>query len=299
MRLLEVLRKSAAYLEERGVESPRLQVEWMLAQALRVPRLQLYLQFERLLSEAELEFMRAAVRRRGRREPLQHILGTAAFCGLELEVGPAALVPRPETELLGERARIWLEQRAGEARALPVTALDWGTGTGCLALHLAASVPGADVVAVDRSPEALALAGRNAARHGLTGRVRWLESDGCSALPPESTFDLVVSNPPYIATRDIDGLAPEVRDHDPRLALDGGEDGLRFQRQLAVELRGRLRAGGRVMVEFGDDQGPAVAAVFSGEGWIVEAIECDYSGRQRFLVAHRPNDAPLPEQEGP
>lgn len=303
MRLLEVLQKSAAYLEERGVESPRLQVEWMLAQALRVPRLQLYLQFERLLSEAELGFLRTAVRRRGRREPLQHILGTAVFCGMELETGPAALVPRPETELLGERARVWLERRVRErpeeSGAARVTALDWGTGTGCLALHLAFSVPGADVVAVDRSPEALALAGRNAARHGLTGRVQWLESDGCAALPPEATFDLVVSNPPYIPTRDIDGLSPEVRDHDPRLALDGGEDGLRFQRQLAGELAGRLRAGGRVMVEFGDDQGPAVAGVFSGEGWIVEAIECDYSGRQRFLVAHRPNDAPPPEKEGP
>lgn len=301
MRILEVIQRSSTYLEERGVESPRRQVEWMLAHVLGVPRLQLYLQFERELAGPPLEAMREAVRRRGKREPLQHILGTAAFCGLEFGVGPDALVPRPETELLAERAWTWLGARIssrgeGGSTAL-VSALDWGTGTGCLAICLAVKAPGAEVVAIDRSPAALVLARRNGERHGLGERIRWIESDGCAALPEGQSFDLIVSNPPYIPTREIAGLAPEVRDHDPRAALDGGEDGLLLQRRLAAELPARLRSGGIVMVEFGDDQGPGVAGVFSDAGWIVEGIQCDYSGRQRFLLARRPDGEGSAEKE--
>ena len=302
MRLLEVIQRSAAFLEERGVESPRLQVEWLLASVLRVPRLQLYLQFERTLGDDQLAAIRDAVRRRGRREPLQHILGTAVFCGLELEVSRDALVPRPETEIMAEQGWKWLASRIASADPDPTrswTALDWGTGTGCLALALAANVPGSEVVAVDRSPAALALARRNGERLGLNGRIRWVESDGCAALEPVRTFDLVVSNPPYIPTGEIETLDPEVKDHDPRLALDGGTDGLEVQRRLAVELAGRMRPGGRLLVEYGDEQGPGVAAVFSSSGWIVDALECDYSGRQRFLRARRPDGIPVDEPRAP
>jgi release factor glutamine methyltransferase len=287
VRLLEVIQKSTAFLTERGVESARLQVEWILAASLGVPRLQLYLQFERVLGEAELGKVREAVRRRGRREPLQHVLGTAVFCGLEFEVGPGALVPRPETELLAERGWQWLGKRlsAGGGREGCARVLDWGTGTGCLAVTLAVRVPQARVVALDISPAAAELARRNVARHGVSERVRVWEGDGAGGLAEGERFDLVVSNPPYIPTGEIAGLEPEVREFDPKVALDGGADGLEFYRRLAVEMRSRLEPDGAMLWEFGDGQGPAVVSVLETAGWIVAERHKDYSGRERFLMA--------------
>lgn len=287
MRLLEVIQKSTAFLTERGVESARLQVEWILAASLGVPRLQLYLQFERVLGEAELGKVREAVRRRGRREPLQHVLGTAVFCGLEFEVGPGALVPRPETELLAERGWQWLGTRllAGEGREGAVRVLDWGTGTGCLAVTLAVRVPQVRGVGLDISPAAAELARRNVARHGVSERVRIWEGDGSVGLAEGERFDLVVSNPPYIPTAEIAGLEPEVRDHDPKVALDGGADGLEFYRRLAVEMKSRVEPDGAMLWEFGDGQGPAVVALLEAAGWIVAERHKDYSGRERFLMA--------------
>lgn len=286
VRLLEVIQRGTAFLEERGVESPRLQVEWILAHHLRVPRLQLYLQFERDLDGAPLDAVRESIRRGGRREPLQHILGTAVFCGLEFAVGTDVLVPRPETEVLAEFAVRWLQARAAAAGA-SVSVLDWGTGSGCLAVVLAKRVPAARVVAVDRSSAALARAVGNARRLEVEERVRWVEGNGCLALGPDETFDLIVSNPPYIPSAEIATLAPEVRDFDPRQALDGGADGLDFYRRLAEELPVRLRPGGCAMLEFGDDQAGAIRSLWTAAGWIVDAVERDYSGRDRFLVARR------------
>lgn len=287
VRLLEVIQKSTAFLTERGVESARLQVEWILAASLGVPRLQLYLQFERVLSETELGKVREAVRRRGRREPLQHVLGTAVFCGLEFEVGPAALVPRPETELLAERGWQWLGTRVAAAggREAGVRVLDWGTGTGCLAVTLAVRIPTAKVVGVEISTAAAELARRNAARHGMAERVGIWEGDGSAGLAEGERFDLVVSNPPYIPSGEISGLEPEVRDFDPKVALDGGADGLDFYRRLAVELRGRVMPDGAMLWEFGEGQGPAVTLLLESAGWIVAERHKDYSGRERFLMA--------------
>ena len=221
------------------------------------------------------------VRRRGRREPLQHILGTVSFCGLEIRTGPQALVPRPETELLAERAWRFLGSVPGAARA----ALDFGTGTGCLAIALAVNVPSARLVAVDISADALALARRNAEAHGVADRIEWGRGDGFAPLAADLRFDLVVSNPPYISTAEIETLQREVRDFDPRPALDGGPDGLEFFRRLARETAGWLKPGGRLMCEFGDGQAEALRKIFSAENWIVEAVEEDYSRRPRVLVA--------------
>jgi release factor glutamine methyltransferase len=283
MRLLEAIQKGAEFLASKGVDSPRLQAELLLAHVLQVPRLQLYLQFERMLDDSQVQAARELLRRRGQRQPLQHLVGTVSFCGIELESTPAALIPRPETELLAEQAWQWL-QACGQ----PVpAALDFGTGTGCLAIALALHCPAARVWALDISAVALALAGRNAARAGVTDRVHLREGDGFQALTEDGPvrFDLVVSNPPYIPTAEIEALQPEVRDHDPRPALDGGADGLDFYRQLAREAGAWLRPGGRLMLELGDGQADPVAREFTLHKWVVEEIRADYSSRPRILSA--------------
>ncbi len=278
----EIIQKSTDYFAKRGVDSPRLQIELILAHVLSVPRLNLYLDLDRRLDEVVLERVRELTRRRGTREPLQHILGSASFCGIELRVNRNALIPRPETELLAELG--WEFLAEAKAVAQPV-ALDFGTGSGCLAIALAAKCPTALVHALDISEAALALARENAVRHGLEGRVQFHLGNGFAALPAGLQIDLVVANPPYIASNEIASLQPEVRDHDPRLALDGGGDGLDFYRRLAAESRAWLAPGGRIMLEFGDGQAEQIAAIFVEHKYVVHAVTPDYSGRPRNLIA--------------
>jgi release factor glutamine methyltransferase len=282
--VLEVIQRSTDYLAKKGVESPRLQIELLLAHVLGLPRLQLYLNFERPLTGPELATLRELVRRRGDREPLQHLTGSASFCGFEIAVNRDVLIPRPETELLAERA--W--QLLAMLNPQPATVLDFGTGSGCLAIAVAAKCPAAVVHALDVSPAALAVARANAARHGLDGRVHFFQGDGFGALPAGVRFDLTVANPPYIPTAEIATLQPEVRDFDPRLALDGGPDGLDCVRRLAAEGGAFLQPAGRLMMEFGDGQGRAVEAVFAARGWGTEPLVADLSGRDRFLIARPP-----------
>jgi release factor glutamine methyltransferase len=279
--VLEIIQKSTAFLTGKGVESPRLQSESILAHVLQLPRMQLYLNFQRELSEPEISSCRELVRRRGRREPLQHVLGSTSFCGLEIRVNRHALIPRPETEQLVALAESFLDRLDASAP----TVLDLGTGTGCIAIALAAQVPSAVIVASDLSAEALNLARANAAAAGLQNRIPFLQGDGFQSLPTGTCFDLIVSNPPYIPSGEIGSLQPEVRDHDPRLALDGGPDGLAFYRMLASMAPGRLTPAGGLMVEFGDGQAGAINAILAGENWIVEPPVPDYSGRERFLIA--------------
>ncbi len=283
MTVLEAIQKSAGFLAKKGVDSPRLQSELLLAHTLGVPRLNLYLNFERTLSAKELDATRELVKRRGAREPLQHLTGSTSFCGLEMKVNRHVLVPRPETEILAERARQFLAALPGASPA----ALDLGTGSGCLAIHLAAHIPAAKVLAVDISPAALVVARENATRHRVADRIGFFAGDAFAPLPPGLAFDLVVCNPPYIASGEIAGLQPEVRDFDPHVALDGGEDGLDFYRRLAVEAAPFLRVEGRLMVELGDGQGDLVREIFTARGWTVESVEPDLSGRIRLLVAQR------------
>ena len=189
-------------------------------------------------------------------------------------------MPRPETELLAERACQFLST----LNSRPSTCLDFGTGTGCLAVALAVKVTGASVQAVDISSDALALARQNAEAHRVADRIQFWAGDGFAALPAGLQFDLIVSNPPYVPSAEIATLQPEVRDFDPRAALDGGPDGLDFYRRLAREAGPRLKPGGKLMLEFGDGQADALREMFSGN-WIVEVVEEDYSRRPRVLVA--------------
>jgi release factor glutamine methyltransferase len=280
--VLEVIQRSAEFLSKKGVESPRLQVELLLAHVLQMPRMKLYLNFERVLIETELEKLREFVKRRGNREPLQHIVGTANFCGLEFLVNRHVLIPRPETEILAERAWKFLSTLASASKAL-----DFGTGSGCLAVMLAKKSPNVEIHALDISAEAIAIARENAKRHEILERIQFHHGNGFNALPQKTEFNLIAANPPYIASAEIATLEPEVRDYDPKSALDGGMDGLDFYRLLANESRERLAIGGRLMVEFGEGQAEAIQKIFEEQNWVVEAVERDYTQRERFLIARR------------
>ena len=288
MTVLEAIQRSTEFLVKKGVDSPRLQTELLLAHLLKQPRMRLYLEFERVLTPAEVDGFRELIRRRGQREPLQHIVGSTSFCGLEIAVSRDALIPRPETELLAERGWTFLNQLS-TSNQQPSTAMDLGTGSGCLAIALACKCPAAEVYAIDISPGALALARQNAARHGVAERIRFLQGDGFAALPQEARFDLIISNPPYIPSGEIASLQPEVRDYDPHPALDGGADGLDYGRRLAAECVPFLKPHGRVMLEFGDGQAEGLRKILQQQMWIVEAVEEDYSHRPRLMIARRSN----------
>lgn len=283
MTVLEVIQRSTEFLAKRGVDSPRLQVELMLAHVLKLPRLQLYLNFERKLDEAQLTTLRAMVQRRGTREPLQHILGSVSFCGVEISVNRHVLIPRPETEQLAELAVQFLKA-AGSSDASRLSVLDLCTGSGCLAVYLALKCPQAKVSATDVAGEAIETARGNAAAAKVDS-ISFSQGDLFSALPAGSRFDLIVSNPPYIPSEEIATLQPEVRDHDPRLALDGGGDGLAFYRRIVAESSVWLKPGGCLMLEFGDGQGPALMKLFASAEWRSQRLEKDLSGRERFFIA--------------
>ena len=295
MTVLEIIQRSTEFLQQKGVESPRLQIEWMLAHVLQMPRLKLYLNFDRALVEPELNRLRDMVRRRAAREPLQHILGTTSFCGLEMKCSRAALIPRPETEILAEHGWKFLnvlpvcnrQGADGQLQTGRTLALDLGTGTGCIAIALAAHAPLTAVHAVDVSADALALAQENAVANKAAERIAFHLGDGFNVLPAGLKFDLIASNPPYIAAAEITTLQPEVRDFDPRIALDGGADGLDFYRRIAREAGAWLQPGGRLMVEFGGGQAGDVEKIFSDEKWIVVEIVADYSPQPRILIARQ------------
>jgi release factor glutamine methyltransferase len=278
--VLEAIQKSADFLGKKNVESPRLQVELLLAHLLKMPRMKLYLNFDRVLTPAETDALRELVKRRGRREPLQHIAGSTSFCGHEIAVSRHALIPRPETELLAEAGWTFL----ATFNLQPATILDFGTGTGCIAIALAAKCPTTKIIALDISPEALALAEENSIRNNVVERIEFLQGNGFAAISENSAFDLIISNPPYISSAEIETLQPEVRDFDPRAALDGGADGLDFYRMFASKAKPFLKPDGKVMLEFGDGQADAIRKIFENEKWIVEAVREDYSQRARILI---------------
>ena len=277
--MLSVIQATTPFFQKNGVDSPRLNIEHLLAHVLGKKRMELYLEFDRQLTDQELEPLRALVKRRAAGEPLQHLLGTAEFHGRTFGCDKRALIPRPETEQLCELVLAdlcHLPSAIGHRRVLDV-----GTGSGVIALTLAAAWPAAQVEAVDLSADALALARENAARLGLAERVRFSRSDLLAEVAGE--FDLIVANLPYIDTAEIAQLAREVR-HDPRTALDGGARGLeifaRFFPQAARHLRGRLA------LEIGHDQSAALTDLLAAHNFQDIRAVSDYQGRNRFLFAH-------------
>lgn len=269
---LKVLTWTKEYLAGKGVENARLEAEWLLCEALALDRVGLYLNFDKPLSDAELTTFRQMVARRAKREPLQHILGTQEFMGLEFKVSPAVLIPRHDTETLLQEA----------LRVAPnaATALDIGTGSGCVAISLAKNLANTGVVSVDISAEALELAAQNAADNGV--QVDFRQGSIFEPVAGER-FDLIVSNPPYIPTADLAGLEPEVRDYEPRTALDGGADGLVFYRQIITQAAEHLTARGWLLVEIGIGQGEQVKELFASAGFSAIFTANDPGGIERVV----------------
>lgn len=279
--VLEIIQKSSEFLSARGVESARLNAELLIGHALELKRMQLYLQFERLLTEPELEKIRPLVKRRSQREPLQYIIGTVEFGGLKLKVDRRALIPRPETELL-------IEKIVGLCVQPPQSVLDLGTGTGAIALALSKAFSEAQITAVDVSPEALALAAENVLASGFGPRVRLINSAWFKELQPEDRFELIVSNPPYLTDAETDAAAPEVRGHEPRSALVGGLDGLVDLREIISAASPFLAPGGLLALETGIAQHAELMTLAAAHGF--ERIESgrDLTGRDRFIFAWKP-----------
>ncbi|MDT8440228.1 MAG: peptide chain release factor N(5)-glutamine methyltransferase [Desulfuromonadales bacterium] len=272
--VLRILKWTADYFGRSGIDSPRLDAELLLAAALDLDRVGLYLNYDRPLQESELDRYRAAVRRRIRQEPVAYILGRTEFWSLDLKVGPDVLIPRADTEVL-------VEEILAVTSRPHMRLLDIGTGSGAIALAVAHERPDWRVTAIDLSPAALAIARGNADNLGLAGQITFAVAD--LAALPAGPFDLLVSNPPYIPTGDWQTLMPDVRDHEPRLALDGGADGLTAYRLLAGQAPQLLAPGGWLLVEVGQGQAAAVAELFAAAGLDRVGVRDDYAGIARVV----------------
>jgi len=283
MNVLDVLQSTAAYFKKRGIENPRLNAEHLLSHTLGRTRMELYLEFERTLGEAELAPLRELVRRRGEGEPLQHLLGTVEFCGHTFLCDKRALVPRPETEQLVELLIADLGPRIAHSRIV-----DIGTGSGVIALSLAKEFPESEIFATDVSEDALAIARENSARLGLSGHVQFRKSDLLENL--DEKFDLIVANLPYIATQDRHTLSREVL-HDPEVALFAGAHGDEFMRELIEQAPPRLHPGGMLALEIGFDHSEALLSALAEKNYRDICSKNDYSGVTRFLFARYGQDS--------
>lgn len=274
--IAESLIKAGSILAANGVAEPRREAVSLLMLAMERDRTFLYAHPESALSSDELKNFDSLVQRRAKREPLQYISGVQEFYGLDFEVTPDVLIPRPETELLVERSIEILSHRS-DKRFCEV-----GTGSGCIAVSILRRVAGSSAVGLDVSHEALVIARRNADKHDVGDRLRLSESDLFSALADEK-FDLILSNPPYVPDGDITRLQPEVRDFEPRLALMGGPDGLSVIRGIVTHAPRFLRPGGVLLMEIGLDQSEKVVEMFDLSRWRSPELFPDLQGIPRLL----------------
>lgn len=283
--IAEACEKLAQAFRQSGIEEAPADARILVAHALSLTRAQLLAQSDRELEPREVDAISSRAARRLSREPVSRIVGNREFWGLKLDVTPAVLDPRPDTETIVEAALDWLTTRGLRQEKLRV--LDIGTGSGALLLALLSELPNAVAIGTDLSTDALSIARGNARRHELASRCHFVCCNVAAAL--RGPFELIVSNPPYIATGEIGQLAPEVRDHDPRLALDGGTDGLDIYRAIANDARRLLAERGRLIVELGQGQSDQVSRLFTEAGLAVdEEPRRDLSGINRALIARTP-----------
>ena len=281
LALVEVLKRTEAWLRQHGVDTPRLDAELLMAHVLGLKRLQLYLAHDRPLSPEELASLRALMKRRGNREPLAYILGSRAFHRIELDVKPGVLIPRADTEALVNAAVEWIGQPAD-----PVYVADVGCGSGAVGLALATELPALRVYAIDLMPIPVEVTKANAAKLGLSSRVGVLRGSLLEPIPAQRPLDWVVSNPPYIRAGDIAGLMPEVAKFEPMEALDGGRDGLAVYHALVPAAFARARCG--LLVEVGHDQAAAVSKIFADAGFVEVRTWADLGGHKRVVGGKKP-----------
>jgi release factor glutamine methyltransferase len=277
----KVLTWTTQHFEKRQVDSPRLTAEVLLAYVLKADRVRLYVDLERPLSKEELASFRALIERRMGGEPTQYLTGVKEFYNRPFKVDARVLIPRPETELLVEAALHALPKDA------PSQALDVCTGSGCIAISLAAERPQATVLATDLSADACALARENAEKLGVGDRVSILQGDLFAPVPADARFALIVSNPPYISSGEIPSLSAEVR-REPHLALDGGADGLVVLRRVIEGARRLLQAGGLLAMEMAETQGSAVKELLQAAGFVDVRVEKDLERRDRLAFGTQP-----------
>jgi release factor glutamine methyltransferase len=282
--ILSLVLWSADYLASKGVESGRLDAEWLLASALGTERLQLYLKYDRPVGPEEREAFKQQLRRRACREPLQYILGRAAFRELELVVDPRALIPRPETEVLVEEVLAWAKDRKSGLG----TVMDIGTGTGAVSVSLAVEGVCEQIVATDISEGALEVARLNAQRHGVEALLDFRRGSLFEIVDAGEAFDVIVSNPPYVATGERAGLQPEIRDWEPSEALFAGDDGLDVIQPLIAEAPEHLTDGGLLALEVGLGQAERVTRQIDDSGRFEPArVRRDLGGLPRVIMAER------------
>ncbi|MCC6750783.1 MAG: peptide chain release factor N(5)-glutamine methyltransferase [Deltaproteobacteria bacterium] len=280
----EVLGWTTGRFASAELPTPRLDAEVLLAHVLGVERIQLYLDFDKPLGPPELARYREAVRRRLTHEPVAYVTGRREFWSLAFEVSPAVLIPRPETELLVELGLDHLRRRPADAPA--ATVVEVGAGSGAIAVTIAHERPDVRVLAIERSPEALEVARRNVARHAP--QVELLLGDLLEPLPEGLSVDLLLANLPYIPSAELETLAPEVRGFEPRIALDGGPDGLALVRPLVAQGVPRLAAGGLLALELDPAEVPAVRDLLAAAGLVDVRVVKDLAGRERVVRALRP-----------
>ncbi len=281
--IVELVDWTANYLKERKVENSRLEVEWLLAHVLKMSRIDLYLNFDRPLTPAELSAFKRLLKRRLTHEPVQYLVGETEFMSLSLYVSPDVLIPRPETEILVEKALEWTDAHFREGE--PLISLDVGTGSGNVAVSFAHYCAQARMVAIDLQESVLAIARKNASRHQVEDRIDFHKADLQSDWSElsETGFDLILSNPPYISQSEFDALESNVRDFEPRTALLAGSNGLDFYPILAERIHKVLRAPGAAFVEIGASQGDLVKQLFQDSGFPDPQIIKDLAGRDRIL----------------
>ena len=287
--ILNLVQWTAGYFQSNGIDSPRSTAEILLAYALEITRIDLYLRYDQPMTPSELRRYKEFIRRRIRREPVAYIVGRKEFWSMPMQVNRHVLIPRPETECLVEQA---LAEISDQPLELPLSILELGTGTGAIILALASEHPGHRYLALDHSVEAINVSRKNAAQQKLDSTVRFICADWFSSLVPRrARFDLIVSNPPYIRSADLDGLQPEVARYEPREALDGGPEGVDCLKQIIDTAPNYLKPGGVLILEIGYDQAQRVLQIAGNrKAYGGFQVKKDFSGMDRVVRMKRKTD---------
>ncbi len=277
LTVLESIKLSTEYLEKKGVDSPRINAELLLAHILKCKRLDLYLTFDRPLDDEEVTLYRTFLKRRGEFEPLQYIVGSVEFYGLPFHVNSSVLIPRQETEILVEEIIEHHKNKPG------IKILDIGTGSGNIAISLAKNLPEAQVIGTDISRDALIIAEKNSVLNCTVSQAKFIENDILNGYPEEKNFDVIVSNPPYVAVNDFEKLRPELKVYEPRQALTDNADGLFYYKEICKKAKELLLPGGRLYFETGAGQSGAVQKILEENNYDSIRIKNDYLDIERVI----------------